>query len=296
MTNKQAQFVLEHHGQKPEGKLKRTLYMQIFELFLDNEEDREAKLFKRSNCNANAKDDADLSDSDLSDYQAILDFVEECGNAQNGELKQEKKRVLERKARKARFQAQKLLDEKPKRRRGRGRGKGKGRGRKLGLGIGKGRGKAKGRKKGCQETETPQVESQKSGLEAAQVLLEKKVQTDKEERDKAEEEERLQKDAEERMLQKEAEERRLQKEAEERRLQKEAEERRLQEEGGDKAQLDAEQKQRSLVIAGQDNIAVPQKLKRKPKLHESPAILNLLCPPEGTITLNHKDHTNRGVQ
>lgn len=54
LTNKQAQFVLEHHGQKPEGKSKKD-----------------------------AKDDADLSDSDLSDYQALSDFVEECGNAQD---------------------------------------------------------------------------------------------------------------------------------------------------------------------------------------------------------------------
>ncbi len=277
LTNKQAEFVLKHYGQKPEGKLKRTLYMQIFELFLDSMEDREAAL-KRSNCNTNANDDAGLiDDDDLSDYQDLLDFVEECGNAQDPELKQEKRKVWERKARKAKFQSAKLLDEKQANKRGRGRGKGKGRGRKLGLGRGKGRGKTKGRKKRETEPEAPQPEPQESELEAAQVLLEEKLQTGKEERDMIEAEERLQREAEER-LQREAEER-LQREAEER-LQKEAEER-LQKEGGDKAQLDAEQA---------PGTAVHQKLKRDPKLHESPAILSSLCPPEGKITLNHKDH------
>lgn len=264
LTNKQAETVLKHYQQKPQGKAKKALYMQLFELFLESPEEMEEAL-KRSNCNV--KEAEEESVGDLSDYQDLLDFVEEAGNLGDPELKQEKTKVLDKKFKRAKAKALKELDEKnaEKKKRGRKKGKGKGKGKKS-------KAKAKSRGKG------KKFQAKKEGL-----ATEDGLQKEAEEKARLESEEKLRKELEER-LRTEVEER-LRKEAEER-LRKEAE--RLKKEAEEERRLEAKEKERKEKQDAEGRGS--QRVKRNPKLHESPDILPLLCPPDARIILNHNDH------
>ena len=109
------------HGQKPASKAKQDLYMQLFSLFLDSEAEQEHALLK-SDLKKTAAEDVQ---EDLSDYDLIEQA--ETGNLGDPDLKSEKKKAKQTRA-KAALKEAASLQSRAARARGRGRGKGRGKG------------------------------------------------------------------------------------------------------------------------------------------------------------------------
>ena len=136
LTLKQCKLVLEHYGQKPEGKTKKILYQQIFKLFLDSAEEQEEAL-KKSSWNAKETVEDEAGEEDLSDYEDLLQHAEETSNIGDPDLKQEKRKVKQKREKMAVKEAVEVIKKEKaerKARRGRGRGRGGRKGRSRGRG------------------------------------------------------------------------------------------------------------------------------------------------------------------
>ncbi len=251
LTNKQCEAVLQHYGQKPTSKKKKDLYMQIFALFLETEEEQQEALKKSSWEGKDEEDEEeDASGGELSDYEDLLEQIEETGNAGDPDLKQEKATLKKSRSKLEYKEALKVVKEaQENRRRARGRGRGRG----------KGRGKGRGR--------TPHFPDlvANGDLDALPEAAGSKIEEDERKRKEAEEQAK----AEDERMRKEAEEKAK---AEEERMRKEAEE---QANAGPASSM-------ALVPATTHP--------RGPNLYETPALLMKLCPPQGRLLLDHNDH------
>ena len=134
LTAKQCHAVLNHHGVAFTAQMRKMeLYHAICAIYLDSEAEIEEALAK-SNLNEAAGGDAEAEGEMDSDYEDLLDHVEE-DNMNDPDLKAEKAKLKKRKQ-KAKLDTILLPPE---------RGRGRGRGRR---GRGKGKGKGKGRSRG----------------------------------------------------------------------------------------------------------------------------------------------------
>lgn len=264
LTNKQCEAILQHYAQKPVAKDKKSLYMQIFALFLETEEEQQEAL-KKSNWKGKDKDEEeeDASEGELSDYADLLEQIEETGNFGDPDLKQEKAKVKKSRAKLEYKEAKKIVEEAAKRRRAKAKQKG---GRK-----GKGRG---GRSKGKGKGRAPHFPDLGTGG-GAEMAEEQAEAEDDRKRQEAEENAK----AEEERMRQEAEENAK---AAEDRMRKDAEENAKAEEDMVRTDAEEEEAASSLVPAS----SAP----RGPNIYETPRSVIQLCPPQGNLILNYHHH------
>lgn len=151
---------------------------------MEDEAERE-KALQRSNLKPKGDDDdgEEEADSELSDYEDLLNMAEEIGNQGDPDLKGEKLKVKQTRAKRALKKAVQLLESKASAR-GRGRGRSKGRGKGRGRSKGKGKGRSSTVHFPDLETEAeevaeeaskkePEFEGKEAEEEARQQVLEK---------------------------------------------------------------------------------------------------------------------------